>query len=146
MMSFIIECIQSLLLIISAILIIIAAVGLLKLDKNQKNVVYARIHIVGIFDMACILTMIALGQYILAGIYFIIAPFAAHAMSYAYFKTEDDVNNPEVKEELSEEDVENNPFLHPKSEMQDLEGEKFSSDRKTDERFSVSTLEISEDE
>ena len=51
-MYFLIEWIQSLLLIISAILIIIAAVGLLRVNKNQKNVVYARIHIVGIFDMA----------------------------------------------------------------------------------------------
>ena len=92
-MYFLIEWIQSLLLIISAILIIIAAVGLLRVNKNQKNVVYARIHIVVIFDMACILAMIALGHYILAGLYFIIAPFAAHAMSYAYFKTEDDLNN-----------------------------------------------------
>lgn len=145
-MYFLIEWIQSLLLIISAILIIIAAVGLLRVNKNQKNVVYARIHIVGIFDMACILAMIALGHYILAGLYFIIAPFAAHAMSYAYFKTEDDVNNSSIKKEITDEEIKENPFLHSKEEVQDLEREEFPVDKKTDERFSVSTLEISEDD
>ena len=68
-----IEYIQAILLIISAILIIISAIGLITLDKNMKNSVYARIHIVGIFDIACIIAMIAMGRYLLAVIYFIIA-------------------------------------------------------------------------
>lgn len=145
-MYFLVEWVQSLLLIISAILIIIAAVGIVSLDKNLKNAVYARIHIIGIFDMACILTMIALGHYILAGIYFIIAPFTAHAMSYAYFKTEDKENNPDIEKEKESGEKAENPFLHPKSKVQDLEGGEFSSNRKADDRFSVSTLEINEDE
>ena len=74
-----IEYIQSALLIIAAILTIISAIGLISLDKNTKNVVYARIHIVGVFDIACVLAMIGLGQYLLAGIYFVLAPFIAHA-------------------------------------------------------------------
>ena len=88
-----IEYIQAVLLIISAILIIISAIGLISLDKNMKNVVYARIHIVGIFDIACIIAMIGLGQFLLAGIYFIIAPFTAHAIANAYWKKEDRENN-----------------------------------------------------
>ena len=79
-----IEYIQSALLIISAILIIISAIGVLSLKKDSKNVVYARIHIVGVFDVACILIMIALGQYMLAVIYLIIAPFTAHAIANSY--------------------------------------------------------------
>ena len=47
-----IEYIQSALLIISGIFIIISAIGLLKVGKNSKNVVYARIHIAGLFDVA----------------------------------------------------------------------------------------------
>lgn len=75
-----IEYIQSVLLLIAAVITIIAAIGLISLDKNTKNVVYARIHIVGLFDVACIIAMIGLGQYLLAGIYFILAPFIAHAI------------------------------------------------------------------
>ena len=76
-----IEYIQSVLLIISAILIIISAIGIISLGKDTKNVVYARIHIAGVFDVACILAMIALGQFVLAVIYLIIAPFTAHAIA-----------------------------------------------------------------
>jgi len=72
-----IEYIQSALLIIAAFLIIISAIGLISLHKNTRNVVYGRIHIVGLFDVACIIAMIGLGQYLLAGIYFILAPFSA---------------------------------------------------------------------
>ena len=76
-----IEYIQSALLIIAAFLIIISAIGLISLSKDTKNVVYGRIHIVGLFDIACIIAMIGLGQYLLAGVYFILAPFSAHAIA-----------------------------------------------------------------
>ena len=71
----IVEYIQSALLLIAAFLVIVSAVGLVSLSKGTKNAVYARIHIVGVFDVACIIAMIGLGQYLLAGIYFILAPF-----------------------------------------------------------------------
>lgn len=108
-----IEYIQSVLLIISAILIIISAVGLISLGKDTKNVVYARIHILGVFDIACIIAMIGLGQYLLAVIYFIIAPFTAHAIANAYWKSEDRENNLDLVtvEEVVEDD---NPFVHPR--------------------------------
>ena len=139
-----IEYIQAILLIISAILIIISAVGLISLDKNMKNVVYARIHIVGIFDIACIIAMIGLGQFLLAGIYFIIAPFTAHAIANAYWKKEDRENNLKLQNVVVDvgEDL---PFLHPKEMMQVLESED-SEKLKADERFSVTTLEIDEGE
>ncbi len=137
-----IEYVQSALLIISAVLIMIAAIGLISLDKNTKNAVYARIHIVGVFDIACIIAMIAIGQYLLAGIYFIIAPFTAHAIANAYWKKEDRENNLDLQN--IEEDVdENHPFLHSKEKMQALESEN-SEKLKADDRFSVTTLEIEE--
>ena len=139
-----IEYIQSALLIISAILIIISAIGVLSLKKDSKNVVYARIHIVGIFDVACIIAMIAIGQYLLAGIYFILAPFTAHAIANAYWKKEDRENNLDLQNVVVEVD-ENHPFIHPKEKMQALESEN-SEKLKADDRFSVTTLEISEDE
>ena len=139
-----IEYIQSALLIISAILILISAIGLITVPKNTKNAVYARIHIVGVFDIACIIAMIGLGQYLLAGIYFIIAPFAAHAIANAYWKKEDRENNLDLQNVEVEVD-ENHPFFHPKEKMQALESEN-SEKLKADERFSVTTLEIDEDE
>ncbi len=138
-----IEYIQSALLIISAILMIITAIGVLSLGKDTKNVVYARIHIFGVFDIACIIAMIAIGQYLLAGVYFILAPFVAHAIANAYWKKEDRENNLDlvtVEEEVVEDD---NPFIHPKEKMQALESEN-SEKLKTDERFSVTMLEIDE--
>ena len=139
-----IEYVQSILLIVAAFFMIIAAVGLLTLNKNTKNLVYARIHIVGLFDIACILAMIGLGQYLLAGIYFILAPFTAHAIANAYWKNEDRENNMDLMT-VEEEVDENHPFIHPKAKMQALESEN-SEKLKVDERFSVTTLEIDEGE
>ena len=137
-----IEYIQSILLIISAVLIIISAIGLISVGKNAKNVVYARIHIAGLFDIACIIALIALGQYLLAGIYFILAPFIAHAVANAYLKNEDRENNQDLQNVVEEVD-ENHPFFHPKEKMQALESEN-SEKLKADDRFSVTTLEIDE--
>lgn len=139
-----IEYIQSVLLIISAILIIISAVGLISLGKDTKNVVYARIHILGVFDIACIIAMIGLGQYLLAVIYLIIAPFTAHAIANAYWKSEDRENNLDLVtvEEVVEDD---NPFVHPREKVEILESEN-SEKLKVDERFSVAMLDIDEGE
>jgi energy-converting hydrogenase B subunit C len=89
--------------------------------------------------------MIAIGQYLLAGVYFILAPFTAHAIANAYWKKEDRDNNLEsvtVEEEVVED---NNPFIHPKEKIQALES-KDSEKLKVDERFSVTMLEIDEGE
>ena len=140
----IVEYIQSALLLIAAFLVIVSAVGFLSLPKDMKNVVYARIHIIGIFDIACIIAMIGLGQYLLAVIYLILAPFTAHAIANAFYKSEDVVNNVELN--VVEEDEDNpNPFIVNKSKVQELENED-SEKLKTDERFTISTLEIIEEE
>jgi len=140
----IVEYIQSALLLIAAFLVIVSAVGFISLSKDMKNVVYGRIHIVGIFDIACIIAMIGLGQYLLAGIYFILAPFTAHAIANAFFKSEDVENNVELN--VVEEDEDNsNPFIVNKSKVQELE-QKDSEKLKTDDRFTISTLEIIEEE
>ena len=139
----IVEYIQSALLLIAAFLVIVAAVGLISLSKDMKNVVYGRIHIVGIFDIACVIAMIGLGQYLLAAIYFILAPFTAHAIANAFYKSEDVENNAELS--IVEEDVENpNPFIVHKSKIQELEDED-SEKLKADDRFTISTLDIEEE-
>ena len=139
-----IEYIQSILLIIAAILMIISAIGLVSLGKDTKNIVYARIHIAGLFDIACIIAMIGIGQYLFAGIYFILAPFIAHAVANAYWKKEDRENNVDLQNVEVVVD-ENHPFIHPKEKMRAFESEN-SEKLKTDDRFSVTTLEINEDE
>ena len=139
----IVEYIQSALLLIAAFLVIVSAVGFISLSKDMKNVVYARIHIVGIFDIACVIAMIGLGQYLLAAIYFILAPFTAHAIANAFFKSEDVENNVELN--VVEDVDDSNPFIVPRSKVQELENEN-SEKLKADDRFTISTLDIIEEE
>ena len=89
-MSVVIEIIQAVLLIISAILMIIVAYGLLNLDNQMDKALYVRIHILGVFDMACVLAFIALNQVFLGILYFVLAPFVAHAISNAFYYSEDE--------------------------------------------------------
>lgn len=90
MIDFIIELIQSACLIIASIVILITAIGILRLGDDMDKVIYVRIHMLGMVDIACVLAMIGLGQFLLAGIYFVLAPFVAHAMANAYYFSEDD--------------------------------------------------------
>ena len=98
----IINMIQSILLVISALLILIAVVGVLRIDRNLDNVVYARIHILGIVDVAGIIAFLALGQPLFALIYLFLAPLLAHALTNAYFHSEDTLNNPVLNPNLEE--------------------------------------------
>ena len=100
-----INLIQSILLVISALLILIAVVGVLKIDRNLDNVVYARIHILGIVDVAGIIAFIALGQPLFALIYLFLAPLLAHALANAYFHSEDTINNPVLNPSILEEEI-----------------------------------------
>ena len=142
---FAVELIQSILLIISAILMIISAIGFLTLDKNMNNLIYARIHIVGVFDVAFIIAMIGLQQYLLAGIYLVIAPFTAHAIANAFYNSEDKVNNLKNKEVEVESSDDENPFVHNINKVKEMENKSDESNEDSI-KFSISTLEISEDE
>lgn len=142
---FAVELIQSILLIISAILMIISAIGFLTLDKNMNNLIYARIHIVGVFDVAFIIAMIGLQQYLLAGIYLVIAPSTAHAIANAFYNSEDKVNNLKNKEVEVESSDDENPFVHNINKVKEMENKSDESNEDSI-KFSISTLEISEDE
>jgi len=71
------------------ILILIASIGILLasyrlwIEKDRKNIVYARIHILGVIDCACFLIFLALGETLLAFTYLILTPFLAHAIAHA---------------------------------------------------------------
>jgi energy-converting hydrogenase B subunit C len=77
--------IKSTILLVSSILVLLTANGLLRLDDNQNNILYARIHILGVADIACIMSLFALNQPLLALTYLILAPLAAHAIANAYY-------------------------------------------------------------
>ena len=109
--SGLISLIQSILLFISALLIIIAVIGVLRIDRNLDNVVYARIHILGIVDIAGIIAFIALGQPLFALIYLFLAPLLAHALANAYFHGEDTLNNPVLNPNIEEEDILEEPSI-----------------------------------
>ncbi len=80
---------RAILLIVSAVFVLLAAFGILRFKDDLERVLYARIHILGIADMACILALLVLGEPLLAGAYFILAPFAAHAMANGFYYGED---------------------------------------------------------
>ncbi|MCL2157170.1 MAG: cation:proton antiporter [Methanobrevibacter sp.] len=84
-----IDIIRSIILIIAAILIVITAIGILRLKDEMDKVIYVRIHMLGVMDIASVLALIGLNQPLLACIYFILAPFLAHAMANAYYHGED---------------------------------------------------------
>ncbi|ABR54304.1 conserved hypothetical protein [Methanococcus vannielii SB] len=76
------------------IVLIIASLGIifasfrLWVEKDRKRMVYARLHIVGVIDIACIVIMLVFKQYLLALTYFILVPFAAHAIANADYHDE----------------------------------------------------------
>ncbi|WP_064496454.1 cation:proton antiporter [Methanocaldococcus jannaschii] len=77
--------------IVKDILVLIASFGILLasyrlwIEKDRKNIIYARIHILGVIDCACFLIFIALGETLLAFVYLILAPFLAHAIAHAAY-------------------------------------------------------------
>ncbi|KZX13995.1 hypothetical protein [Methanobrevibacter filiformis] len=89
-MQDIIEIIRAICLLISAALIIITAIGILRLDDDKYRIIYAKIHILGIMDIAGVLALIAMDQILLGAIYFVLAPIVAHAMANAYYYGEED--------------------------------------------------------
>ena len=89
-MTDIITYIQSAVLIIAAFLVLLAAYGILRYKDDIENVIYARIHILGVADTALIIALLALNEPLLAVAYFILAPFAAHAVANGYFYGEEE--------------------------------------------------------
>jgi energy-converting hydrogenase B subunit C len=84
------EFIQAIFLIVAGLFVLAASVGLWRFGP-RKNVVYARIHIGGIIDHACILTMLVLWTPITALVavaYFILTPVAFHSIANALYDKE----------------------------------------------------------
>lgn len=82
--------IRAVLLLAAAALVLLAAYGIIRFKDDVPNVLYARIHILGLADMACILALLVLWEPLLAVAYFILAPFAAHAIANGHYYGEEE--------------------------------------------------------
>ncbi|MDO8869226.1 MAG: monovalent cation/H(+) antiporter subunit G [Methanobacteriaceae archaeon] len=81
--------IRSIFLILASVLILLSAIGILRFKDDMDKVVYARIHILGVADMGCILALFALYNPLLGAAYLILSPFAAHAIANAFYYGEE---------------------------------------------------------
>lgn len=89
-MTDIITLIQSAILIIVSFLVLLTAYGILRYGDDIENIIYARIHILGLTDTALIIALLALNEPLLAVAYFILAPFAAHAIANGFYYGEEE--------------------------------------------------------
>ncbi|MCD7781809.1 MAG: cation:proton antiporter [Methanosphaera sp.] len=84
-----VETILGIVFIILGIFMLIAAKGLLAdTDDNLKYSIFARLEILGIGDIVGVLILILLGEPALGVVYFILAPFATHAIASGHFRGE----------------------------------------------------------
>ena len=66
--------------------ILVACLGLLRFTE-RRNIVYARLHLAGIVDVACIFLTIILGYPLIGLTYFFLTPLAAHAIANAHYNS-----------------------------------------------------------
>jgi energy-converting hydrogenase B subunit C len=81
--------IKSAILIIASVLVVLTAIGLLRYKDDMDLILYARVHMLGVADMACILALLFLNEPLLAVTYFFLTPFASHAIANAYYYGEE---------------------------------------------------------
>jgi len=85
----IITLIKSAIMIIAAVLIVLTAFGIIRYKDDVERILYARVHMLGVADMACIVALLALNEPLLAVTYFFLTPFASHAIANAYYYGEE---------------------------------------------------------
>ena len=75
--------------IILGIIVLITAKGLLSNTSDDlQYTVFGRLEIMGIVDMVSVLILILLGEPALGVVYFILAPFATHAIASGHYRGE----------------------------------------------------------
>ena len=79
------ELFQAAVMMVGSILIIFACAGLWRFKDDLTNVLYARIHIVGIIDVTCIAILLVLGYPLVALTYFLLMPVAGHTIANARY-------------------------------------------------------------
>ncbi len=85
------ELLQGLVLIVASVLIFFACIGLWRFKDNVNNILYGRIHIVGVVDVTCMAILLVLGYPLVALTYFILMPVAGHTIANArHFMVEEE--------------------------------------------------------
>jgi len=159
----VIELIRAICLLISAALIIITAIGILRLDDDMDGVIYVRINLLGVMDMAGVLALIALDQILLGAIYFVLTPILAYTLANAYYYGEDDKKFKTSSDE-NQDSKEDFKGSREEAKMLGIESKEVrlihESNNKTtldefqddqirslkDEKYIISTLKLGEDE
>ncbi|MBQ6218398.1 MAG: cation:proton antiporter [Methanosphaera sp.] len=84
-----ISIILGIIFIILGIIVLITAKGLLSNTSDDlQYAVFGRLEILGIVDMVSVLILILIGQPALGVVYFILAPFATHAIASGHYRGE----------------------------------------------------------
>jgi energy-converting hydrogenase B subunit C len=78
------EILSDALLTAAGISILVACLGLLRFGE-RRNIVYARLHLAGIVDVACIFLTVMIGYPLIGLTYLMLTPLAAHAVANAHF-------------------------------------------------------------
>ena len=89
-MTDIITLIRSAILIIVSFLVLLTAYGIFRYGDDIEIIIYARIHILGVADVALIIALLVLNEPLMASAYFILAPFASHAIAKGYYYGEEE--------------------------------------------------------
>jgi len=71
--------------VVASAAILVGCLGLLRFGE-RRNIVYARLHLAGIVDVACIFLTVILGYPLIGLTYFMLTPLAAHAVANAHHK------------------------------------------------------------
>lgn len=82
-----ISIIQAIVFLFTGSLLFVAAFGLMRFEKIV-NILYARLHIIGVVDFACIITLLFFGKpmiALVAVLYFILTPVAVHSIAKAHY-------------------------------------------------------------
>jgi len=83
-----ISLLQAVIFIIVSIFLLISSFGQMRYEK-MPHILYARLHILGVIDFACILALVAFGKLpiaLVALLYFIITPVAVHSIAKAHYE------------------------------------------------------------
>ena len=84
-----ISIILGIIFIILGIIVLITAKGLLSNTSDDlQYAVFGRLEILGIVDMVSVLVLILIGEPALGVVYFILAPFATHAIASGHYRGE----------------------------------------------------------
>lgn len=70
--------------VFGGLLVLCASLGLARFGE-RTNIVYARVHLAGVVDVACILLVLVMGQPLVALVYLLLMPLSAHAIANAHF-------------------------------------------------------------